>query len=40
MSISKIVNLIKEDFTLAKNIKKNKDKYFVIKVYKKIKDIY
>ena len=25
----------KKDFTLAKNIKKNKDKYFVIKVYKK-----
>jgi len=25
----------KKDFTLAKNIKKNKDKYFILKVYKK-----
>ena len=25
----------KKDFTLTKNIKKNKDKYFILKVYKK-----
>ena len=25
----------KKDFSLIKNIKKNKDKYFVLKVYKK-----
>ena len=28
------------DFTLTKSIKKNKDKYFILKAYKKIKDIY
>ena len=34
--IKKIVNLLeKKDFTLTKKIKKNKDKYFILKVYKK-----
>ena len=28
-------SLSKKDFTLTKNIKKNKDKYFILKVYKK-----
>ena len=30
----------KKDFNLTKNIKKNKDKYFILKFIKKIKDIY